>query len=37
MFAEAFKTLVVFLGYSRARDAKISTKIFHFMRVFRGQ
>jgi hypothetical protein len=36
-FAETLESLVAFLGYSRARDAKVSTKIIRSMRVFRGQ
>ena len=36
MSAEALESLVAFLGYSRARDAKISTKISRSMRVFAG-
>jgi hypothetical protein len=34
---EALKSLVAFLGYSQARDARISTKTFRSIRVFRGQ
>jgi hypothetical protein len=37
MFAETLESLVRVSGCSPSLDAKISTKIFRSMRVFRGQ